>query len=402
MLEHIILRALTTESGYETCRPHIKLDSFTGNLRKLVMVIDKLHEKGAKEVSIKDLQVMVCAEYPSMKDDQKELIYGLLTNIYNVNENNIANKEVIRSYINEQIACKLFMHGSEWMNDLTKFDIDKIKQLCEDYNYGEDDVEDTTLREFTLEELLEVENDDSGYTFSPWKSVNAIVGRLKLGGGTLGLIFAPTDTGKSAFCHTVATHLASQCKVLFINNEERDTKVNLRARCCWCKMSKADAIRNPKEFKRRWAIIADNYVYRDDPELSIATLIKYIKKDKPNVVLIDQATKIKIKDTGRHDLTLKSIFMELREVCKLHKVSIIGVTQADAKAEFVDWLQKYHVADCKVGIQGELDIQIGLKRPKDGPFVNVSVCKGKELGNSSGRATLELNKLTSRMEEIKQ
>ena len=172
-------------------------------------------------------------------------------------------------------------------------------------------------------------------------------------------------------------------------------------------MTKLEAQEYPEEFNRRWSSIDKNFIHRDVSSLTIPQLKQYIKQDRPDIIFIDQAPRIKTKAQDRRDLMLKLIFVELREVCKEFGVSIFGVTQADAAASKknekgyeVQWLDKHHVADCKVGLQGELDIQIGLKRPNDGSIINVSVCKGKETGNSSGKHIMELKKSISRLVEV--
>ena len=401
-IEQHLLKVLTNKAGYDGYRSVIDVDSLEGNLQKVVRVLDKLYKRGAEKVELGDLKTVLIAEYPSLKDSAQELLFGLLTNVYNIDDTDVVHGEVIDLYKNKQVGGKLGALSLKYIDDPSKFNIAELEEIVNKYRETEKEDADDTLKEFGLEELLESESNDSGITW-PWPEMNPIAGKLK--GGILGVIFATPDTGKSAFCHTAATHFAKQCRVLFINNEERAKKVYLRAMCCYTGMKTSeinkDIIVNDGQLvSKRWGEIKHNYIYRDDPNLTISKLKKYIERDEPEVVFIDQATKIKIKDTGRHDLNLTTIFKELREVCKEYGTNIFGVSQADAAAYGVDWLQMKHLANVKIGVQGELDTMIGLSRPKDGQYVNISFPKCKETGRSSDRMVLELRKELSKMYEV--
>ena len=397
-LEHIIIRLLMSSKTYKLTRDYVDAKTIGSvELKKILILIDKLQKEGVKEIKLEDLTILLTTEFPSMKSDEKEVIEGVLNEVCNIDIENIAVKQSIENFMKKQIAHRVVSSCVEAINDPSKFNIEALRKICDDYDKQNGEVEDDTLMEFELDDLLESESPDAGYE-SPWSRFDEVAGKFK--GGSLILIFATPDTGKSAFCHTLATHLASQCRVLFINNEERAKKVYLRAMCCWTEMSVSEALSNRKEFQRVWDEIKGNYFYRDVTSLTISQLKKYIETDKPDVVFIDQAVKIKIGDSGRHDLTLTEIFKELREIVKKYNIDIVGVSQADAKAYGVKWLKMEHLANVKIGIQGELDVQIGLSRPSDSKYVNVSFPKSKETGGSGKRMKLRLDKNLSRMYEV--
>lgn len=394
-LDQQLLRVLLSRSGWDNFRSYVDLRDLEVNMSKLVKVVDKLYESGADDISEEDLKLMVQTEYPNIKDDQLALCHRLIDLTYKIDPLSVVFKEVIHNYKNRQMSSKIGELALKSMDSPDKFNVEELKELISLYESDKVEEDDGTLKEFTWDELLSSEDPTEGYTWFT-QDLTDMCGRMK--GGTLTLVIATPDTGKSAFCHSAATHFAYKgAKVLFLNNEERDTKVATRARACWCKMPVDEMVLDRKLAEERWGMISGNWVFRDCKSLSLPDIKRYIEYDEPDIIFIDQATKIAVKEGGRHDLTLTSIFQGLREIVKEYGVDVIGVSQADAGAYSTEYIQMQHVANSNIGIQGELDTLIGLTRPPESPFVNVSVPKCKESTVDKVTTQLELKKRISRM-----
>ena len=364
-------------------------------MAKLVKCIDKLYDKGAEHIPREDLNLILVTEYPNIKDDVLRLCNKIMDSTYEIDTDTVVFKEVMSNYKNKQMSAKIGAFVLKSMDEPDKFDIDQLKDMISKYESDKVVEDDGSLRSFTWDELLTSENPTEGYSWFT-QDLTDMCGRLK--GGTLTLVIATPDTGKSAFCHSAATYFAYQgARVLHINNEERDSKVALRARACWTKMPVDEMILNRSEAEVRWNLIKDKWSFRDKSALTLNDIRRYIELDKPDIIFIDQAVKIAVKEGGRHDLTLTSIFQGLREIVKEYSVDIIGVSQADANAYNTEYIKMQHVANSNIGIQGELDTLIGLTRPAESPFVNVSVPKGKESVVDRTTTQLELKKRISRM-----
>ena len=381
---------------YDLYRSYIEPQNFDTNISKIIKLVDRMYERGSSNISCEEIKLLFKSEYPSMKEDVLRLIFDTLDTIYALNVSKEIHNEIIQNFKNKITASKLGELSLKYIDNPHEFDIEELKLIVDKYEASFIEEEDSTLVEIKLEDLLSTESDESGIGW-PWEDVTTYAGKMK--GGSLTLLIATPETGKTNFCLTAGTHFVQHTKVLHLNNEERDSKVMMRAWECWCEMSKKEITFNPEEAKNRWGVIKDNWILRDAVGLTIPQLKKYIEKDKPNIIIIDQATKIKIKESGRHDLTLTEIFKELREIAK-EGIDIVCVSQAEAGAYNTQWLEMHHVANSKVGVQGELDTLIGLVRQPDSTFVNVSFPKAKETGGSGGRTVLELKKEISRMVEV--
>jgi KaiC/GvpD/RAD55 family RecA-like ATPase len=394
-LEQQLLKVLLNLEGWRAYREYVDSKDLEVNMAKLVKCTDKLYEAGAETILQEDLTLILKTEYPNIKDDQLRLCQILMDKVYKIDPDTVIFKEVMSNYKNKMMSSKLGEFALKSMDSPDKFNVQHLKDLISLYELDKIEEDDGSLREYTLKELLSSEDPSIGYSwFTP--ELTAMCGRMK--GASLSLIIATPDTGKSAFCHSASTHFAfNGARVLHINNEERDKKVAMRARSCFTKMEIEEAMFNEVESDRRWDMLEGRWIFRDKSGVSIPDIIRYIKLDNPDIIFIDQATKIAIKEGGRHDLTLTDIFKALRDVAKEYDVDIIGVSQADASAYNTEYIKMQQVANSNIGIQGELDTHIGLTRPQESPFVNVSIPKGKESTVDSTTTQLELKKRISRM-----
>lgn len=395
IIEQAVINILLTEEGYNKYRDVIPLDSLEANLKKILICIDKLYNKGVKEIKLEDLKVFLISQYPSMKEDVKKLIFGLLDSIYAINSSDIVYKEIIQNYRNKQIAAQCIIVGTDGIDNPGRFDIDRLKKICDDYDKTEDE-ETVKFDEFTTAELMEVESDESGLSW-PWKKWDECVGKLR--GGRVTLLFAYPNMGKSALCHTISTHFAQYTKVLVINNEEKTEKAIRRARSCWCEMTRSELTKDPKEADRRWEVIKDNWKFKQDVALTPKNLKKYIRASGAKLVIIDQAVKIVVKKTERRDADLGEIFKQLRiEVQdEFSDVDIIGIGRGDINSKTAKKVTMDMLADCKSEVQGEVDNMIAMQRPNEGDFMNIFFCKVKDTGKEGEEDVLQLIREHSRV-----
>lgn len=396
-LEQYVLRTLLNSEGYQTYRDYINLNSLETNMKRVVIIVDKLYEGGTKEIHIEDLKAMYISSYPSTKEDVLNLIFSMLESVYEIDDSTIAFKEVIQNFVNKQVAAEIGEISLKYIEDPDKFSIEELENLIEKYDKTQVDEDDGSLKKYTLKELLDNEGSDIGHDWFS-KDITMMAGKLRP--QTLIVVVAPPDTGKSAFCHSALTHFAKSVRVLHINNEERDTKVSLRARQCYTNMTKEEIEKDEEKNERLWSEIKDNWFHRDKADITLKDIENYIITDKPEVVLIDMLQNIIVKDESREDLMEERRAAKLREFAKKYNLAIICTKHSDAEGYDKDFLSMKNMRGSKVGIQGAADIQFGLTRKPDSLIVNVSMPKGKESGNSHLTTCLELNKQTSRMEEV--
>lgn len=398
----ILLKLLTDKEYYEKYRDFIKLNYLSSEEQVIIKIIDYIFKINKNINTInKELLVNLFNDNYNNKDKEfKDSIYDIINNIYNTKSSlddfniiiiNILKKHYLENIINKSI---------ELLENPETDNLDILDKLLQEYKIKRNLFSDTSeaLIDFDVDKLLEIEGDTSGFDWF-CEELTDILGKIK--GGDLGLIVASVNTGKTAFVLTIAMSLVKQgAKVLHINNEERGTKVMLRALENYLEMNKLE-INNNKDKASEVLnnVFKNNYFLYDMPSVTIRDIKTLIEKHEPDVILIDQAWKIKVSKQDRNDLTLTEIFKNLRELAKEFQVHIIGTTQADSSAYDKEWIKLDNLFGSKVGVQGELDYLIGIGKTDDiskEDWRYLSFPKNKLTGNESSRLILKLDKSKSK------
>ena len=399
----VLLKLLTESEYYFKYRDYIELSSTSEEERTLIKLIDYIfkNNKNIKEINKEILISLFNDNYINKDKNFKDNIYNIIYNIYNINYNIEDYNLIIINILKKYILNNIINKSIELIESTETYDLESLDLLLQEYktkillltknenNIVSDNIED----------ILQVEADESGYDWFCDELTDAL-GKCK--GGDLGLIVANPDVGKTAFVLTIATALLNQgAKVLHINNEERGTKVKLRAVENLCNMNKLEILNN-KEFVQKQIDIfmKDKYFLYDLVSVSLRDIKTLIDKHNPDVVIIDQSSKIKVSKQDRTDLALTEIYKGLRELAKTYNIHIIGVSQADSAAYDKEWLSMDNIFGSKVGVQGELDYIIGIgKNTSDISKENwryLSFPKNKLTGNNNARVILRLDKMKSK------
>jgi KaiC/GvpD/RAD55 family RecA-like ATPase len=399
----VLLRLLTEDEYYTKYRDYIDVSSVSEEERIIIKIIDYIFKNNKSIKSInKELLISIFNDnYNNKEKEFKDNIYNIIYNIYNINYNLKDYNLIIINIIKKYILNNIINKSIELIENKDTYDLDTLDTLLQDYKskvllLTE---EENNIVSDDIDIILETEAGDSGFDWFCDEMNNAL-GKCK--GGDLGLIVANPDAGKTAFILTVAMGLLkSGAKVLHINNEERGSKVKLRAIENLCEMTKAEIVSNKDKVQET----IDNYMkgkyfLYDLVSVSIREIKTLIEKHQPDIVIIDQSSKIKVGKQDRNDLTLTEIYKGLRELAKNYNVHIIGVSQADSSAYDKEWLSMDNLFGSKVGVQGELDYIIGIgKNTSDASKENwryLSFPKNKLTGNNSARVILRLDKMKSK------
>jgi len=258
--------------------------------------------------------------------------------------------------------------------------IDEFEEVCQLKTEGEknlfvDDDLDAILNETILGEGLS------------WrlKSLNDTVGVLR--GGTLGHIFARPDTGKTSFVASEITYLASQVQenecILWINNEEKGSKVKLRTYQAILNADTKSIVANIEKAKAMYIERGGGKIkLYDSAAVSFREIKKLIDLYRPKVVVIDQGDKVSFPKDGDYSNTdrLQRLYQMYRELAKRYDTNIITVGQASGEAEGKKWLTLDMMNNSKTGKPGELDYAIGIGLSYgegDEEFRYIHVCKNK-------------------------
>ena len=399
----ILIKILLNKSMYLKYRNFIKIDTLSGELKIVIKLLDFIYKNNLynnnTEINKDFLIALLEEQYNKLKN--KNMIKETINNIYNIKttieEENIILLNNLKNYYLEKIIAE----SINLLNTNT-VEIDILdKYLLEYKNYQRLFIAENNdlLVNCDIDTLLEIENDSYGYDWFCEELIE-VLGKIK--GGDLGLVVAVVNAGKTAFILTVAMALLKQgAKVLHLNNEERGSKVKLRALENYLDMNKFEIYKN-KELAQDVInnVFKDNYFLYDIPSVSIQDIKLLVRKHNPDVLIIDQAWKIKVSKQDRSDLTLTEIFRSLREIAKEYNIHILGTTQADSEAYDKEYLKMHNLFGSKVGVQGEMDYIIGIgKKNTDVSKDNwryITFPKNKLTGNESNKVILFLDKSKSK------
>jgi len=188
-------------------------------------------------------------------------------------------------------------------------------------------------------------------------------------------------------------------KVLHINNEERGSKVKLRFLENYLGKDKHYLIQNQDECREVLDDVSDRYFLHDVVTITVSDISRLIDKYEPDLVIIDQSGKIRVREKDRNDLTLTEIYKQLRGVAKEKSAHVIGVSQSDATAFRSKYITMDAINGSKIGIQGEVDYIIGINAEYDDPTKEdlryISFPKNKLTGQNGAKVILQLDKETS-------
>ena len=393
---------------YNKYRKYININKLNYSLKTIVKLLDILYNKYEyNSVQVEDINLQLDVEYPSLSQEKAEDIYQNLETL-----KTLQNKEVSTEHINDVLRRYIDRHyANELIEGLLPLLEENVQseakyKLSELYDEWSDVSEELTNRDKhvvtdSLEDIFEIENDDSGYEWFCDELTDSL-GRIKQ--GDLGLIFAAPNQGKSAFIISILTSLIRQgCKVLHINNEERGTKVKLRFMENYFCKTKSELFFDKEYFYKKYLDeCSEHYILYNTGDMHVSELKNLIKEYEPEVIVIDQAWKLRVRKEDRQDMTLQAIWNSLRNIVKEYQVHIIGTQQSDSTGYDNKklYLSMEAIHGSKIGVQGELDYAIGINSNTE-DFNNpqyryISTPKNKNTGKEDTRLILNLDKDRSR------
>lgn len=378
-----ILKYLLKSDAYSTYYPFVNMGFVKENfpdIYKMYVSLSSMAKEGL-DLSVDDLQVKFYSDYPNAKRDLYDTLFTQLRECQ-------VQEDVLQTILEE---CKQKELATDLARKAIQFSDGKIQE--DEVRKAFDLVFQTTQDDVQAEEfvsddilvLLEEKKASQGLLW-PLNSLNQVLGPLNK--GDFGFVFARPETGKTTFLVHAATHMAMQSegKVLWLNNEEKGSKVMKRCYQAALGITNVQLYSNPVQYQQDYnKKLKDRILLKDDANLTKKKVDELCRRHNPKLIIIDQIDKIKGFDAERYDLQMKAIYQWARELAKTYG-PVIGVCQAGGTAENKKWLQMTDVDSSHTAKQGEADWMLGIgKVDKDGleEVRYFSVCKNKLDGDPS-------------------
>lgn len=405
----IFLLNRDNHNKYASYISKMPLEKETKTFTKLVASYYDEHPE-VQGIDVENLMVYFTVKHPVLK--RRTTYQEYLSRFGKVKVDNELLKKNFNIILEKYFAAEIVGLLTDVLSGEAYDIMDYVKDKLEEFDTVKNKIDnlESVFVESNLASLLEEEVTTPGIS---WRlnCLNKDLGSLR--GGTLGHVFARVDTGKTSFLASEATYMASQLKddetIVWFNNEEKGTKVQLRVYQSALNCSKqqlvdyeADA---EAEFKR---LCCDRIKIYDSFSISIDDIDHYIKECNARIVIIDQGDKIKFSGDKEYSLVerLKMLYGKFRELAKKHNCDIITVGQAAALAEGKKWLQTDFMDNSKTGKPGELDYAIGIGRvyqdenTPDDTMRYISLCKNKMHTGVHGRYDVYFDGSRARYQDV--
>jgi len=378
-----ILKYLLNATNYVNYYQFVNLGFIKENfpdIYKIYVSRSSLVETG-NDLSVDDLQVKFYSDYPNAKRDLYDTLFTQLRECQ-------VQEDVLQTILEE---CKRKELATDLARKAIQFSDGKLgyEEVQKAYNLTLQTTQDEVQAdEFVSDDILVLLEEKKASTGLLWplNSLNQVLGPLNK--GDFGFVFARPETGKTTFLVHAATHMAMQSegKVLWLNNEEKGSKVMKRCYQAALGITNVQLYSNPVQYQQDYnKKLKDRILLKDDANLTKKKVDELCRRHNPKLIIIDQIDKIKGFDAERYDLQMKAIYQWARELAKTYG-PVIGVCQAGGTAENKKWLQMTDVDSSHTAKQGEADWMLGIgKVDKDGleEVRYFSVCKNKLDGDPS-------------------
>lgn len=366
-LENRIIKFCLNRDFFEQNKKRITKKNFTNGLAEVYEVIKDTYKKHdtIEKLSIAEVKDAYFTIYkPASTTAHKQKMSAILDNI--AKDDTEYNEEIVSDSLKQlrmlQHAHKLIEEANFVWNG-KKNSLLPIKKLVEEFDEDEIAREDELVPVTKdIKEMLEAVNVTSKWKFNIKTLGDRVDG---IGEGNLMIIFARPETGKTTFWVSLTASyqgFAHQgAKVHCFINEEPAVRTQMRMVSAWTDMHRNEIETNMEEAREEWAKISDNIVCHDSVDWSLESLDKYCEEYKPDIVVVDQLDKINVDGRyNRGDERLRAIYLGAREIAKRRKITIIGMSQANAEAEGLTNLSFDMMENSRTGKAAEADLIIGI------------------------------------------
>lgn len=397
--------ALLNKDFYKENKDLVKEEYFTGEIQDLYDILKKAYDsKEGIQITPKDIRALYDAYYHFNSDAKKRLAHDFLDKIALIEPMNpvICRMALKKAILNDRAdkAASILLENND------NIDLSAVRELLnsiEEVQEGKDE-DESNIVNMEVSALLERTTRNTRWKFNI-PALDALAGGI--GDGTFCLIAGRVNSGKSlasiSFCFSPDGFCSQGAKVLYLCNEEDGAHTGLRAVSCYTGFAHAEIAFDPEKTAQKFKEIKDNVIPLDDVKMSMGKLNKMCEKYKPDIVVIDMLDHIAINgEYAREDQRLGQIYRQARELAKVHRCAVIGVSQTSAESDGKMHYGFEMLADSKTSKPAACDLilLLGAEKPDDNGNYSmmraINVAKNKITGKHGAAMSLmkpELSRL---------
>ena len=344
---------------------------FDNELKDIFDTIVYSHTKYERSLSVAELSTIFNDRNPAMPDSSRSRVQTMIAELVAPLDSDELHTDIVNNLwlrdrarqIGEK-ALEIFTGDSDEFGELKKL-IDTV----DDGRIG--DKTTYTIVDQDLNDLLTEEAGDKDFPFT-FNLINENVDGLDR--GSLGILFARPEVGKTTFCSFLAASYIKQgFTVVYWANEEKATKIKLRIIQSYFALTKREMLEQRFELVERYRKEIGPYLtIMDSVGTSIEEVDEYAKLNKPDIMFCDQLDKFRIKgEYNRGDERLKETYVTAREIAKRNSCLVWAVSQASYDAHDRQFIDYAMLDNSKTGKAGEADIIIGIGKTGSSEVDNI-------------------------------
>lgn len=406
LMEKKLLKLLLKHQFYNDNKFRTVERFFPDALGSVYKSIVEAHAKYGRDITLDELEALYRANNPTATRATRQQVIEAIQEIQEVGD------------VGEDIASDVFAHmwRAEVGRQIAEVGLDiadgkeaslqKVVSIIERTQESFLPADEVLPITTDIDELLTLDDTRARWAFNIPSLADAVPG---LAPGEFAIALARPEAGKTALGISLAAAPGGWChqgaNVHYIGNEEPVIRSMKRAIESCTGMTWKDVKENPTTAKRLFDPIRDKLTMLDDVDMSIEKLDLYCRRNRPDILIIDQLDKLAMGGQySRSDEYLQELYIQARRIAKRHNLGLWGVTQASAEAEGKTRVTYAMAANSKTGKAAEADLVIGVgKAPineggsDDDPTRFLTLSKNKITGNHS-TVVCVLDKYISRYE----
>ena len=336
-------------------------DMFTKEMRDVFDVITYTHTTYECDITVGELTVLFNDRNPAMPDSTRERAQELIAALDEGNPHNMdMHLDMVRNFwlrdrarIIGEKAIEIFTGESE--------DFGELRSMVESVEDGRMS-DRTTYEEVTdsLDELLDENTGEPDFPFEFGLISERVSG---LDRGSLGIIFARPEVGKTTFCcFLAASYVRAGHRVVYWANEEKAERIKLRLVQSFFNITRSELEENRAKYRPLYERDVMPYLkVMAAVGMGIEEADSYAKLNKPDIMFMDQLDKFRVSgEYNRGDERLKEVYVNAREIAKRNKMLVWAVSQASNDGHDRQFIDYNMMDNSKTGKAGEDDIIIGI------------------------------------------
>ena len=344
---------------------------FDNELKDIFDTIVYSHTKYNRNLSVSELSTIFNDRNPALPDSARKRVQEMVEQLVAPKKSDELHTDIVN---NLWLRDKARQIGEKALDIFTgdSDEFGELKRLIESVDDGRiGDKTTYTVVDKDLNELLTEEAGDKDFPFT-FNLINENVDGLDR--GSLGILFARPEVGKTTFCSFLAaSYIRQGFTVVYWANEERATKIKLRIIQSYFSLTEDEMLEQRFELVERYRKeIAPYLTTIDSVGTSIEEVDEYAKLNKPDIMFCDQLDKFRIKgEYNRGDERLKETYVSAREIAKRNTCLVWAVSQASYDAHDRQFLDYAMLDNSKTGKAGEADIIIGIGKTGSSEVDNI-------------------------------